>query len=307
MTLIFLDTNFLSQLSKEARNAEQGVTGTEKWASLLNMLRRGVNSGLLICPASQFQTQEAMLAEGLLKNFTSLQLELSQGQYFREWQEILAHQTADELLRYLGRPQNIDSSWEPFTRNPPNVADAFTTRKMKGDMAEFARLMQTHSVSESLYAEHYGAEKASFLQNSFLQPIRQLLGLPTYSKPFDAKLLLMLMQEAKIAESELSRALQFFDSSSVDLVPFIHIFCSIFASLRFHEPNRNYKGNEREDAVALACAIPYCQIVTTDANMKTNVKDRLHFDKKYGASIFVPREDDLDFLSRVLSHEQSKK
>jgi len=178
---------------------------------------------------------------------------------------------------------------------------------MKSDMAKFAQLMQIHSVPESSYARQYDAEKASFLQNSFLQPIRQLLGLPTYSNSFDPELLTMLMREAKITENELQNALQFFDSPSVDLVPFIHIFCSIFASLRFHEPNRNYTGNEREDAVALACAITYCQIVTTDANMKTNVGDRLHFDEKYTVSVFVPREDNLDALDRVLSDQLSKR
>ena len=300
MIYIYLDTNFLSELSKTACDKKQEARGIEKWRAILNVLYQETKNGSLTCPASQFQTQEAMLAEGLQKEFVSLQQALSLGLYFMEWQEILVHQTADELLRYLGRPQDIDSSWSPFTKKSPNVVTALTTRKMKSDMAKFAQSMGAHPVPEMSYAEHYGAEKTSFLQNSFLQPIRQLLRLPTYAKSFDGTLLVMLMAEASITENELQRALQFFDSPSVDSVPFIHIFCSIFASLRFHESNRNYTGNEREDAVALACAIPYCQIVTTDANMKTNVKDRLHFDEKYGASFFVPRKDDLDTLNRVL-------
>lgn len=303
MTHIFLDTNFLSQLVKEAKNTKQGIIGTEKWTSLLDMLHRGVDSGLLICPTSQFQTQEAMLAEGLLEKFICLQLELSHGLYFREWKEILVHQTADGLLRYLGRPESIDSSWRPFMRNPPNVVDALTTDKMRTDMVKFAQLMQTHSVPESSYDRQYGVEKTSFLQNSFFQPIRQLLGSPTYSRSFNPELLMMLMREAKITKDELPKALQFFDSTSVDLIPFIHIFCSIFASLRFHEQKRNYKGNEELDVVALACAIPYCQIVTTDMNMKINVVDRLHFDQKYGVLIFTLRVDDLDALDRVLSDQ----
>jgi hypothetical protein len=298
MIYIYLDTSFLSQLSKAASNTKQKVAGTDKWGVLLNVLRQGVYNASCICPASQFQTQEVMLAKGLQKAFLSLQYELCHGRYFREWQEILVHQTADELLRYLGRPQDIDPSWEPFTENPPNVVDDFTTNKMKSDMAKFAQLMQA---PESLYAKEYDAQKASFLQNSFLQPIRQLLGLPTYSNSFDFELLAMLMREAQVKENELQKALQFFDSASVDSVPLIHIFCSIFASLRFHESNRNYTGNEREDTIALACVIPYCQIVTTDANMKTNVVDRLHFDKKYTMSVFVPRKDNLDALAHVLS------
>lgn len=304
MTHIFLDTNFLSQLVKEAKNTKQGIIGTGKWTSLLDMLHRGVDSSLLVCPTSQFQTQEAMLAEGLLEEFVCLQLELSHGLYFREWEEILVHQTADGLLRYLGRPESIDSSWRPLTRNPPNVVDALTTDKMKADIAKFAQWMQIRSVPESSYDRQYDVEKTAFLQNSFFQPIRQLLGSPTYSRSFDPELLMMLMREAKITEDELPKALQFFDSALVDSIPFIHIFCSIFASLRFHEQQHNYKkGSELFDVIALACAIPYCQIVTTDMNMKINVVDRLHFDQKYGVLIFTLRVDDLDALDRVLSDQ----
>lgn len=305
MIRIFLDTNFLSQFVKETKNTKQGIIGNGKLASLLDMLYRGVDSGLLICPTSQFQTQEAMLAEGLLEKFICLQHELSQGLYFREWKEILVHQTADGLLRYLGRPESIDSNWCPFTQNPHNVIDPLTTNKMKADMVKFAQLMQTHSVPESSYDREYDAQKTSFLQNSFFHPIRQhqLLGSSTYSRSANSEFHTMLIREAKITKDELPKVDRFFDSSSVDSIPFIHIFCSIFASLRFHEKNRNYKGNEELDAVALACGIPYCQIVTTDINMKINVVDRLHFDQKYGVLIFTLRVGDIDALDRVLSDQ----
>lgn len=306
MIYVYLDTSFLSQLSKVTSNTDQKVAGAAKWVALLNMLRQGANCASLTCPAAQFQTQEAKLAEGLQEEIASLQHQLCRGRYLKEWQEILVHQTAAELLRYLGRPQDIDSSWGPFTGTPPIVVEAFTTQKMKSEMAKFAQCMTVHSVPESSYAKQYNAEKASFLQNSFLQPIRQLLGLPTYGKSFDHRLLSMLIDEARVTGRELQKALQFFDSPSVDLVPFIHIFCSIFASLRFNEQNRNYTGSEKEDAVALACAIPCCQIVTTDANMKTNVVDRLHFDEKYEVSVFAPREEDLDALALLLSDRLSE-
>ena len=102
MIYIYLDTNFLSQLSKTASDTKQEAAGTDNWGVLPNMLRQGVNTASLICPAPQFQTQEAILAEGLQREFISLQHELCRGQYFTELQEILVHQTAEALLCYLG-------------------------------------------------------------------------------------------------------------------------------------------------------------------------------------------------------------
>ena len=117
MFYIYLDTSFLSQLTKAAREIRGASFNTDKWINLLTLLRQGVKRGILLCPASQFQTEEAMLAEGLLQKFISLQLELSKGSYFKDWEDILVHQAANQDLIYLGRPQDIDSCWSVFTHS----------------------------------------------------------------------------------------------------------------------------------------------------------------------------------------------
>jgi len=302
---VYLDTVFLSQLTKTSDG--RGRKAAIKWQRLLNLLDRGVQRGILLCPGSQFQTQEVMLAKGLQDPYIALQHNLSKGYFFREWQEILVHQTASQLLSYLGRPQDIDFGWRFLTKLQPTVVSPSVTVRMKTRMSEFANLAKSLSTAGTSYNGQYETEKKSFLQNSFLEPIRRLLGLPTYSTSPDAySPLWALLEEARVSsKDELLRALQFFDSPLVDKVPFIHIFCSVFAALRFHEPSRNYTGSEKEDAVALACAIPYCQIVTTDVNMKSNIVNRLHLDKAYGATLYSPRKGDLCALEQVLSEKMS--
>ncbi len=306
MFYIYLDTSFLSQLTKAAREIAGASFNSDKWINLLTLLRQGVNRGILLCPASQFQTQEAMLAEGLLQEFVSLQLELSGGYYFKKWEDILVHQVTNQVLIYLKRPQDIDLGWKILTKKCPPLIDKSTTEIMKSNMAVFAEIMKSQSIPEASYLKQYEAAKISFLHNSFLQPIRQILGLLTYSGSPNLILLGMLKDEAKIPNSEFMSALHFFDSPLVDRVPFINIFCSIFASLRFHEQKRNYSGSELWDVIALACAIPYCKIITTDTNMKNNIVGRLHLNKKYGVSVYAPTSKDLDILGRALSELRSR-
>lgn len=306
MFYIYLDTSFLSQLTKAARKeTPEASSKTAKWINLLTLLRQGVNRGTLLCPASQFQTQEAMLAQGLLQEFISLQLELSKGYYFKKWQDILVHQVANQALIYLRRPEDIDLGWSVFTKQTPTIIPPFITRQMKSNMALFAKLAKSLSAPAASFQKQYEAEKISLLQETFLQPIRYALGLPTHSGRFDPELLLMLLHEAKIPDNELNQFPHFFDSPLVDQVPFIQIFSSLWASIKFHETTRTDRDSDLLDIIALACAIPYCQVITTDINMKNHI-DRLRLNEKYGISVYAPTDEDSDAFAKVLSGLKSK-
>jgi len=240
-----------------------------------------------------------MLAGSLFKELSSLQHELSKGWYLKRWQDILVHQVANQALIYIGRQQDIDSDWSAFTKEPPPFIPPLITRQIKSNMALFAKLAQNLSSPAASFEKQYEEEKISLLQASFLQPIRYILGLPTHSGSFDPEFLLKLQNEAKIPDNELKQFLHFFDSPLVDQVPFIHIFCSLFASTKFHEPTRKDKGSDTFDIVALACAIPYCQVITTDTNMKNHI-GRLHLNEKYRVSVYAPTDEDLDALGKAL-------
>jgi len=285
---IYLDTSFLSQLTKAARETHGVSFNTDKWVNLLNLLRLGIKRGVLLCPTSQFPTEEAMLAEGLLQEFVSLQLELSKGYYFKKYEGILVHQVANQALIYLGRPRDIDLGWKAFTRTPPPVRDPLTTARTKSNMvqyAELARVLREKFSRKMSYDEYYEAEKKALLEITFLNP--------------KSDFPIMLINEAGVRETEIQTLLSFLNPKSIDCVAFINIFCSLWASTIIHEHTRKYKEGDLYDVISLACAIPYCQIVTTDSNMK-NFMGRLHLDKKYGISVYAPTDRDLDALGKAL-------
>ncbi len=294
MFYVYLDTSFLSQLAKAGRGVSEDSFDIERWTNLLTLLRCGVDNDILLCPASQFQTQEAMLAEGLLQEFVSLQLELSKGYYFKKWEDILVHQVANQALIYLGRPQDIDLGWSAFTKEPPPVIDPFMTTIMKSNItqyAELARFLREKYSRKLSYNEYYREEKIDFLEGTFLNPNSDLPG--------------MLISEAKVRKEEVPRLFSFLNHKSIDHVAFINIFCCLWASTIFHEQTRKYKPGDILDIAPLACTIPYCQIVTTDKNMK-NIIGRLHHDKKYGISVYAPTASGLDTLAKALSDLSSR-
>ena len=291
---IYLDTSFLSNLTKAARGMPEISSNTDRWMSLLTLLRQGVKRGVLLCPASQFQTQEAMLAEDLIQEFVSLQLELSKGYYFKKWEDILVHQVANQALTYLGRPQDIDLGWSALTREHPPVIDPFMTTMMKSTMtqyAELARFLREKYSRKLSYNEYYREEKIDFLKGTFLNPNSDLPG--------------MLISEAKVRKEEVPRLFSFLDHKSIDRVAFINIFCCLWASTIFHEQTRKYKPGDILDIAPLACTIPYCQMITTDTNMK-NFIERLHFNDKYGLSVYAPTVKDLNTLAKALSRLSSR-
>jgi len=291
---IYLDTSFLSQLTKAERETPRTSFSSNKWINLLKLLRQGVERGIFLCPASQFQTQEAMLAANLFKEFTSLQRELCGGCYFKKLEDIMVHQVANQALIYLGRPYDIDLGWSVFTREPPPVADPFATTIMKSNMtqyAEWARFQREKFGRIGSFKKYYEAEKKDILQATFLNPNSDLPG--------------MLISEAKVRTEEVPRLCSFFDHKSIDRVSCINIFCSLWASTIVHEQARKYKPGDILDIAPLACTIPYCQMITTDTNMK-NFVERLHFNDKYGLSVYAPTVKDLNTLAKALSGLSSR-
>ena len=123
MFYIYLDTSFLSELTKAARDTPQASSKIGKWRNLLTLLRQEVNRGALLCPASQFQTEEAMLAERILPAFVSLQLELSKGYYFKEYQDIVSGYWIHHYYSHRTRCQNSTGDaflWEYSQRKRGN-------------------------------------------------------------------------------------------------------------------------------------------------------------------------------------------
>ena len=291
MRYIYLDTSYLSELTKVANDGYRLPPNVESWRRLLAVLRQGVQAGTLLCPASQFQTQEAALAPRLFADFTNLQRSLSAGLYLRAWPEVLVHQVASWVLQRLGRPHDIDLGWRTLVRIAPSVPGASESMEMKNGMMEWgerSRVLRNKFGREQSYAEYLAQEKSALVAQAFLNP----------QSPF---LLLMLWEEAKIVEGESERLLRLFVEETIDDAPFINVFCSLWASTIFHERNRTYQPSDLLDVAALATALPHCPVVTTDRNMK-NMIQRLGYDRQYGVRVFAPTARDLKDLLAMLTH-----
>ena len=111
----------------------------------------------------------------------------------------------------------------------------------------------------------------------------------------------MLVKEINVSRDEYQKLLDFFDSYSVYRIELLHIFCLINASLRVNEKSRRDKGSDLSDVATLASAIRYCDIVTTDNNMKKNVVDRLRLDSIYNTCVLSRSSADLDILLEKIS------
>jgi hypothetical protein len=269
------------------------------WGDLLALIRRGVKKGSLLCPASQFQTQEALLAPNLLDGFKKLQLELSKGLFFKHWEDILVHQAANHLLMYMKRERDIKLGWRAFHEQVPPIIEPETTLQSKLEIEEFARKKEKEDSIRRYFIEQYIAERNNLLRQTFLLPVYIIKGLPVYpDRPpgspeeiFFTSLLAKVMVEADIPLDQTEEAISFFNTNLVDRIPFIRIHSSLYASIRL---TRKYRKGDWLDIAPMACVIPYCSIVTTDGDMKRRIQDRLNFfSQEYIVDIYTPSPNDI--------------
>ena len=287
MFYIFLDTSYLIEFIQADLESTSKVS---RWKKLLELLRSEISRGEILCPMSEFPTQEALLSERLLSEFISLQIELSKDSCFRSWEEILIHQVATKVCLELGRPQDIDKNWSVVIPGSPRVIHPWATARIKANMktyAETVRPLREKYGSFRKYEEHYEAEIKDFLKATFLNVFSELPA--------------RLIMEAKIYESEIYPLITLLqDPKFMGNVPFINVFCSLMASNTFHERYRKDKESDVLDIVALASVIPYCKIVTTDRNMKAMLY-RINLDKLYEVQAYAPILKDLDGFTKTLS------
>ena len=290
MLHVYLDTSFWSELTRAGRaTTATSPRSSDNWRALRTGLLQKVRREVLVCPASEFPMREVQCASELLREYTSLQRELSRDMYFKRWEDILVHQVADQALICLGRPQDIDPKWSVFTHEPPFVPGPLETKRMKQSVtgyAEDVKPLREKYGRKMSHKKHLEDEKKVFLGATFLNP--------------SCNFPMMLIYEAGVSEEEVPMLFSFLDDKSNDFGPFIDIYCSLWASTYIHEPERKPQPGDSLDIVALACAIPYCQIITTDNNMK-NIAKRLKFEEKYGIEIYSPANEDLDALTASLS------
>lgn len=303
---LYLDTNFISEFSK----ADIGFEDTPNYnllSELLSLIREGCHSGFLKCVTSQLSMLEIQSLESspvLFLHAKSLINELCSSHYLKSWENILVHQTAVQLLKYLKIEDDITNDWTAFTNKQPDMLPGKLVEQTKNGFKDTIGEIVGKKYSEADFNTIYEIEKNSILNETFRQPILRYLSIPTFSQIFETYIY-SLIKESRISpgEFDLVKILEFLNSPLINEIPYIYIFCSINTSIRINEKSRNYKPGDLFDVPILASAIPYCDIVTTDKTMKSHVTNRLHLDSKYTADFFSLSKSDLQALLEIVRNK----
>jgi hypothetical protein len=307
---LYLDTNFISELSK----ADIGFEDTPNYnllSELLSIIRKGVHSTLIKCVTSQLslsEIQSLASSPDLLKHANSLIHELCSGYYIKPWEDILVHQTAVEFVKYLEIHRDISINWTAFTHKNPDTIPTTSVQNAKNTFRSGIGEILSGRSSEDSFIRVYEIERKAIINETFRRPVLECLGIPTYGQKFDRRgkssFLSQLLKAARISidDFDLVKLLAFLESPSIDAIDYIHIFCSINASIRVYEKSRHYQRSDLFDLPILASAIPYCNIISTDKNMKSHVCNRLHFDSKYDVNFFSLSAPDLQALTKKIQN-----
>ena len=300
MRLVYLDTSLISELCQLESGNSTATVNIELWRKLLSRLRKGIQNGAFICPASQFQSQEVLLAPRIKDSFTDLQSELSRGCFFKDWEDILIHQAANQILLYLHRSKDIVLDWVPYSQDMPPIITSEKTVKSKLELEQYA-LDHKHDEKPTTFAEEYKADRLLYLRETFLLPYYIYKGFHTLSKPsgsfdevFMDSMLCKLMILAGVPLSQLPEIMEYFSTALVDDIPMVRIHSALYAQLRF---KRNYKHGDWLDIETMSSVIPYCAIVTTDRSMKSLIMDKKDFlGKGFVFDIYSGRSDDISLF-----------
>ena len=316
--IIYLDQNYLSNMAKARAGLLRHGEANRFYTDLFDLLRQLVLAGRIICPESEFHSVEAEFDKRISEDILRTIDELSGGLHFLHMDQLIFNQVESALGEYLRTPKKDQEWWMPaFYSNPDVPLKAFRVsvripfsnqliehdRKLKAYYPEGA-LRFVESASSRTFDEELLAQKRSFIGSYFIEP---LLPLPLPSNPIDHTIRLINLGQAlsrlQIFEAmglSKERLADFLDSDELRSIPFIHIFCSMNAVIVQHYSSRRIRQSDLHDLPILASTLPFCDVVTTDAFMKSIVVDRLSFHKEYDAQVYSARKRDRGLFFRFL-------
>lgn len=324
-TLLYLDQPFVSNLCKSRQN-HPGIDPT--WRRFDQVLRQAVTkSETVICPASPFHEEEASLDSRLADGIHRIVFEYSGGVSFLRWAELLDNQARRALYTFCDHPFPEWNWNETFDSDPHESLRAKRVHAFGGAFlidAGYRRpveFINEHRESKQRLVEELEArtlsnvasfeenlkrQKESFISARFLLPATNVWRamsdgrFPSLVDIENADSVTSLLTEFKELTSVDRPFGDFLFSGDMFHVPFIDVFCSLYAALEFHAKDRKPRGSDFDDVPILATAIPYCRIVTMDTGMKDLcAKARLH--ERYAFESYCPKTDDVERLIERLA------
>jgi len=331
-TVIYLDTNYLSNMAKAQLGSITDQVECKFWLSLLEELKDKVLSDAIACPEFPFQRDEAEFDKRIEYAVWQVICELSLGLEFLPWETILELEVEDVAFKFLGKNPPRRRSWQSaFKSNPQDSVESRMTcnafgikhrievfisppkeavdhdRQLKRRWEDTARSLLKQPTFGDWHKELL-VQKSAFIDRLLGPSVFNMIAKQEASDNLLDKLVavrnMSKLKERLTRLGEIGITVHnmtdFFNSGELLNAPFIDVFCSINTVIVQNYTNREPKGGDLRDAAILATVLPYCDVVTTDRFMKYILVNHPSFDNKYKCKIFsASKADRLAFKELV--------
>lgn len=299
--IVYLDQNYLSNMAKARHGFMKDEGEAIFWRSLFDDLKKAVCSDSIRIPMSEFHEIETSLNTKIQVAIKDTLIQLSGEFQFQDSHSILEWQIEAAITQFGGR--TLTSNYHPIFQSNPNIPikDRFKDMiKKRGTIS-----LTSYQVADPDYVRELkvrfvnlieqSLEKCSDIENCSPNLIlSSKIDWLSSSLINDPDMWAHIIQDIEGLDIQESVINDYWNTGKLLDTPFIDIFSSLFAILyfKYKKGGQSIKRSDLFDIKILATVLPYCSIVTTDKSMKEILVNRLHFDDKYKAMIFVATKTD---------------
>lgn len=302
-TIIYLDQNYLSNLTK----ARLKSNDHPNYRQLYDLLCEAVHANVIVCPASPSHYNESQM-DSRVEDFYGTLEELCRGVEFHYFEQIVHAQATAALYRHLGISQPPQPDWKTaFKSNPHSPFDGKIERINRSG---HALLIEQLRLTKANYEKEPNPVPTGSLLAQKRHETREVIDFFYPLPPPE-----LSIDSLGDLESVFSKLLghkptreekdKFLRSEEMMAAPFIDIYASLRAAMVSWNTKRIPHGSDLEDQIAASTALPYCDVFTTDAFVKSLI-GQLKLDQKYSAKAFSAQETDLSDLTSLVSVTLSK-
>jgi hypothetical protein len=314
--VVYLDTNFLSELANASLGRLNGSAGqrAEEASALFTSL---VDSRVAIFPDSWSRQDEVELRadpefEDAVRKVAA---SLSRGVRFHPEHHILENQIAQVFAAHLDGTEYVATWQEAFPCDPCGAIPGHLERKATHSwVTSDSQRRQHRRQLKRLFVNHHDqrarqranvtltyenlkpANAREYAEMIVLGPARRLLRRLLLGERLDfADTIVGSMvgaaMEVATERGDISpiRFWKFANSAAILKVPAIDIWASIETSIELDERSRGWEDGDHYDLEALSAVLPYCDAVFCDRNMKA-ILGRHHIAATYAAAVYSMRD-----------------
>jgi len=312
--VVYLDTNFLSDLAKASLGGLKGAAA-RRAEQALAFFTSLVDSRVAIFPDSWSRQQEAELRRQaeFQRAARNIAARLSRGVCFRPHLTILSNQIEQAFIGHLNGVDYSRTWQEALTGDPQGPICTSTENdacqswvQSDPQRLQHRRLLKTRSreyhqqrarqrANVTLtYEDLKAANAREYAEMIVLGPARRLrsgeqldFAHKIAASTIDGAIAVAI-QRGDISEMSFWK---FADSAAILSVPAIDIWASIEASIEWDEPSRGWHKSDHHDLEALSDVLPYCDAVFCDQNMKS-ILSKHGIASRYRTDVYSMRDFD---------------